>query len=281
MQKIEPCIWFDSNAEEAAQFYVSVFKNSKILRTSYFDKAGAEISGQPEGSVLTVNFELDGYKMTGLNGGPIFKPTPAISFLVSTDDVDGLYENLSRDGEIMMELGKYGWSERYAFIKDRFGVSWQLMKSDKHSIVPALLFVGKSLGQAEDAVKYYTHMFKGKIENLQHQEGKKLVLFCSFRLEDQEFAAMDGEGPHQFGFTEGNSFVVKCKDQAEIDYFWQMSAHKESEQCGWLKDKFGVSWQIVPEEMDKLISGPNGEKGMAAMLKMHKINIAALKAASE
>jgi predicted 3-demethylubiquinone-9 3-methyltransferase (glyoxalase superfamily) len=276
MQKIEPCLWFDSNAEEAARFYVSIFKNSKILHTSYFSKAGAEASGQPEGSILTVRFRLDGYELTGLNGGPIFKPNPSISFIVYCDDVDELYGKLSHNGEIMMALDKYDWNERYAFIKDRFGISWQLMKSDRRGIVPSLLFVGKSLGHAEEAVRYYTGIFKGEIGSLMHQEGKDLVLFSSFTLNGQEFAAMDGEGPHQFGFNEGVSFAVKCLDQAEIDYFWQMSARKDAEQCGWLKDKFGVSWQIIPAEMDKLLAGPGGEKVMAAMLKMHKIDIAEL-----
>lgn len=161
MQKITPFLWFDHQAEEAANFYVSIFsrkagsssagKNSKILETSYYNVD--TLSNLPKGSVMTVNFELEGQKFTALNGGPIFK------------------------------------------------------------------------------------------------------------------------------FNESISFVVSCKDQEEIDYFWEkLSAVKESEQCGWLKGKFGVSWQVIPENLGELIKD---EKSMQAMLQMHKIDIKALQQAAE
>jgi len=143
MQKILPCLWFDKNAEEAAKFYVSVFKNSKII--SKLENKAENPSKTPVGSVLTVSFLLDGQEFMALNGGPYFK------------------------------------------------------------------------------------------------------------------------------FNEAVSFIVKCKDQEEIDFYWEkLSAVPEAEQCGWLKDKFGLSWQIVPENMEELVSS---EKSMKAMLDMKKIII--------
>lgn len=152
MQKISPFLWFDSQAEEAANFYTSVFKKSKVGYISRYDAASAKASGQPEGSVLTVNFQLEGQDFTALNGGPVFK------------------------------------------------------------------------------------------------------------------------------FSEAISFSVECEDQAEIDYYWnKLLARPESEQCGWLKDKFGLSWQIVSKNMDTLIKSP---KAMQALMQMKKIVIADLQKAS-
>ncbi|UOF02468.1 VOC family protein [Bdellovibrio reynosensis] len=157
MQKISPCLWFNTQAEEAAKFYTSVFKNSKILRTSYYGRSAAEVSGMPQGSVLTVEFEIEGQYFTALNGGPIFQFTPAISLMVN------------------------------------------------------------------------------------------------------------------------------CQSQAEVDeLFKKMSADPKAEQCGWLKDKFGISWQIVPEQLNKMMEDKDPEKVervMQAMLKMKKLDIAGLESA--
>jgi predicted 3-demethylubiquinone-9 3-methyltransferase (glyoxalase superfamily) len=161
MQKITPCLWYDTQAEQAAEFYVSVFskggKSSKILKISRYTAAGQEIHGKPPGSVLTVEFSLDGQRFMALNGGTYFKLTEAVSF------------------------------------------------------------------------------------------------------------------------------VVNCKTQEEVDYYWgKLSAVKASEQCGWVKDKFGLSWQIVPEILAKLLTDKDTVKSdrvMVAMLKMKKLDIKALEKA--
>jgi len=135
MQNITPFLWFDNQAEEAAQFYTSIFKNSKIVNIARYDEAGAGASGRPKGTVMTVTFELEGQAFTALNGGPVFKFTEAISFLVNCktqEEVDELWEKLSEGGQ----KGRCGW------LKDKYGVSWQ--------IVPAIL--GELL-QDEDAEK--------------------------------------------------------------------------------------------------------------------------------
>jgi predicted 3-demethylubiquinone-9 3-methyltransferase (glyoxalase superfamily) len=137
MQKITPCLWFDSNAEEAVNFYSSIFKNSKIGNISRYGEAGYEIHGKPAGTVLTIEFELNGQAFTALNGGPIFKFNEAISFQVSCEsqeEVDYYWEKLSEGGD--KKAQQCGW------LKDKYGVSWQ--------IVPTVL--GKML-QDKDAKK--------------------------------------------------------------------------------------------------------------------------------
>lgn len=157
MQKIAPCLWFDNKAEEAAKFYVSVFKKSKIGKTSYYDEGSSKVSGRPKGSVMTVTFKLNGQKFTALNGGPLFK------------------------------------------------------------------------------------------------------------------------------FSEAISLMVPCKTQKEIDYYWEkLSAGGAKSECGWLKDKYGVSWQIVPAQIGKMISGKSSAKSsrvMDALLKMKKLDIKKLEQA--
>jgi predicted 3-demethylubiquinone-9 3-methyltransferase (glyoxalase superfamily) len=120
MNTIQPCLWFDHQAEEAASFYVSIFRNSKITAVSRYGEAGAQASGRPKGSVMTVAFELDGQPFVALNGGPIFKFTEAISLMVNCRDqkeVDAFWEKLSKGGE----EGPCGW------LKDKFGLSWQVV----------------------------------------------------------------------------------------------------------------------------------------------------------
>ena len=119
-QKITPFLWFDSQAEEAASFYVSIFNHSRVVGITRYDEASSKASGQPEGSVMTVEFELDGQVFTALNGGPLFKFTEAVSFAVhckSQREVDHFWEKLSAGGE----EGPCGW------LKDRYGLSWQVV----------------------------------------------------------------------------------------------------------------------------------------------------------
>ena len=122
MQKITSCLWFDTKAEEAAAFYVSIFKQSKIMRVTRYDQASAEVSGRPEGSVLTVEFEIEGQPFTALNGGPLFKFTEAVSFVVNCEtqaEVDHYWEKLSEGGDERAQ--QCGW------LKDKYGVSWQIV----------------------------------------------------------------------------------------------------------------------------------------------------------
>lgn len=293
MQKISPFLWFDDQAEEAVKLYTSLFKNSKTGSTARYDEAGAKVSGRKAGSVMTVAFQLNGQDFTALNGGPLFKFTPAISLFAyfnEQKEIDTVFEKLSAGGKIMMPLAKYPFAERFAFFQDKYGVSWQLMLAKTHPhISPSLLFVGKDLGKAEAAVKHYVSIFKNsKINTLAHYRknmpGKEgTVEYCSFTLEGQSFVAMDGTGPHAFAFNESISFVINCETQAEVDYFWEkLSEGGETSQCGWLKDKFGISWQVVPTILGKLLSDPKkSKKVMEAMLKMTKLDVQQLENAGK
>lgn len=293
MQKITPCLWFDSNIEEAVRFYASAFKKSKIGKTATFGDAGAKVSGMKKGSVMSIPFEIEGYEFLALNGGPLFKFTPAISFFVyckTKKEIDSLYTKLSAGGLVRMPLDKYPFSEWYAFVSDRFGVSWQLILGDsKQKIVPSLLFVGKLLEKTEEAIRFYLKTFKkSKLKHLQKYgaggpapEGS--VMHALFSLEGQDFTAMSGPGKHDFTFTEATSLIVNCKTQKEVDRYWEaLSKGGSKGPCGWLKDKYGVSWQVVPTTLDILLADKDPikvERTMKAMLQMGKLDIKKLEEA--
>jgi len=299
MQKIVPFLWFDDKAVEAVNLYTSLFKNPRIGATARYDENAAKVSGRPVGSVMTVEFELAGQKFAALNGGPIFKFTPAISFLVScetAEEVDTLSKKLVEGGSTLMELGEYPFSKRYTWLADKYGLSWQIMyagaQKTKQKITPTLMFVGAVAGKAEDAMNFYVSTFKdpgskiGEIDRYgKGEEGDKegTIRHASFELFGQEFGIMDSAHKHNFTFTEAISFVVNCDSQQEIDLYWEtLSADPKAEQCGWLKDRYGVSWQIAPTILPKLLSDPDKEKArrtMQAMLSMKKLVIADLEKA--
>lgn len=293
MQKITPFLWFDNQAEEAVNFYTSLFKKSKIGDISRYDKAGAEVSGRKEGSVMTVGFELCAQPFVALNGGPLFPFSPAISFSVSCEteeEINTLWEKLSEGGNVMMELTKYPFSERYGWLSDKFGVSWQLnLTKVAQKITPSLLFVGEQFGKTEEAIKFYTSLFQNS--NIQtiarYEKGEEdkegNIKYSLFTLDDVEFIAMESSLDHKFSFTQAISFIINCESQEEVDKFWDaFSDGGQIQQCGWVVDKYGVPWQVVPTILDKLLADPDPVKAqrvMAAMLKMVKLDIEGLKQA--
>lgn len=296
MQKIVPNIWFAHQAEEAANFYVSLFSNSSIDTITHYSEVGREIHGMEAGSVLTVEFTLEGYSFLNLNGGPAFTPNPSISFFVNCqtkEEVTKLWEAFSQDGKVLMPLDKYDFSEYYGWVQDRFGVSWQLTIADentKQKIVPSLLFTEEKAGKAEEAIGFYTNVFKNaRAGNIfrygpgMEPDSEDSVMYGDFTLEGQLFTAMDSAREHNYTFNEAISLIVNCDDQAEVDYYWEkLSAVPEAEQCGWLKDKYGVAWQITPVMLYELLGDQETEaskRAMDAMMRMKKLDIAALQAA--
>ena len=287
MQKIVPHLWFDKEAKTAAEFYTSVFENSKINFINI-------IPDTPSGNAEIVSFQVMGYDFMAISGGPFFKINPSISFHArcrTVEEVDQLWDKLSPGGTVMMELGEYPFSKRYGWIQDKFGVSWQIIHTEgdfKQWVMPALMFVGDVCGKAEEAIGFYTSLFKNaksevlaRYEKGEEPDKEGTVKYAHFILDGQEFGAMESARMHNFGFNEGISLIVNCKDQKEIDYFWgKLSAVPEAEQCGWIKDKYGVSWQITPANMGELI-GKNPKKTTPVMLKMKKIIIADLIKAGE
>lgn len=272
---IYPCLWFDGNAKAAADFYCSIFKRSKII----------------DDTQMVVRFEIDGRLIMGLNGGPMYKINPSISLFVTCETIEEIvtiWNKLIEGGSAMMPLDEYPWSKKYGWVVDKFGMTWQLILGELpaggQKITPCFLFVGKQYGRAKEAIKQYTSIFpNSEIHRLEIYEAGEPQLegklkFGDFTLQNELFAAMDGFGEHQFQFNEGLSLVVECETQEEIDTFWDKLTEGGSEgQCGWLKDKFGVSWQVVPSVLSELMSdAEKAPRVLQAFLKMKKFDIETL-----
>lgn len=298
MQKIIPHLWFDKEAKEAASFYASVFPDSKVTSTTV-------IRNTPSGDCDIVSFDVLGYSFMAISAGPFFTLNPSASFMVNFDPsrdteaatkIDQVWEKLSEGGKALMPLDAYPFSKRYGWIQDKYGVSWQLILTnpegeERPAIIPSLLFVGAVCGKALEASDFYLSIFKNSkrgtiakygAESAPDKEGD--VMFTDFKIEEQWFAAMDSAHKHDFAFNEAVSFIVNCETQEEIDYYWEkLSAVPEAEQCGWLKDKYGVSWQIVPKVMNEYMKGTPEEieRVTQAFLPMKKFDAALLKQAYE
>ncbi len=298
VQKITPNLWFDRQAEEAAKFYASVFKDSGLGRIVRAGKAGFETHGLPEGTTMTVEFEAAGHRFIAINGGPLFKFTPAISFLVACrtkEEVDALWTPLSEGGAALMDLGEYPHSPWYGWAQDRYGLSWQVMamgdRPIKQGITPALMFVNEQCGKAEEAIRLYTSIFSGaKVGDISRYGGIEgpdkagTVMYGEFMLEGRWFAAMDSAYPHAFGFNEAVSLMVECGTQEEIDRYWERltSGGGEESMCGWLKDRYGVSWQVAPAILGDMLHDPDRarvDRVTEAFLKMRKFDIKELEKA--
>jgi predicted 3-demethylubiquinone-9 3-methyltransferase (glyoxalase superfamily) len=296
-QMIVPHLWFDKEAKEAAKFYASIFPDSRVTN-------GTMLHDTPSGDSLVVSFELWGQKFMAISAGPYFKFNPSVSFMVNFDPsrmsnasekINEVWTQLYEGGTVLMPLEKYPFSERYGWIQDKYGLTWQLILTnpegeERPTIMPSLMFVGDNYGKAEEALNYYLSVFKNSRQGhiTRYPQGMEpdlegTVMFSEFMLENLWFTAMDSAHAHEFNFTEATSFMVYCDTQEEIDYYWdKLSAVPKSEQCGWLKDKFGVSWQIVPREMDEMMNNSTPEqlaRVNSAMLKMKKLDLAELQKA--
>ncbi len=300
MQKIVPHLWFDTEAKEAAEFYVSAFgKGSAVTHVS-------TLHDTPSGDCDIVSFDLCGYSFMSISAGPLFTINPSISFMLNFDPskdkdaekhLDALWEKLSDGGKPLMPLQEYPFSKRYGWIADKYGVSWQLILTNPDGeprpfIIPSLMFTGENTGKAGEAMDFYVSVFKDAKRGFSAPyppgaapEPAAKLMFAEFMLEKQWFTAMDSGHMHKFSFNEGLSLVVQCKDQKEIDYYWEkLSAVPESEQCGWLKDKYGLSWQVTSVDMQEMISSGTEEqvaRVTQAFLPMKKLDIATLKKAYE
>jgi predicted 3-demethylubiquinone-9 3-methyltransferase (glyoxalase superfamily) len=295
--KIIPCIWLDDQAESAAAFYVRTLPAGRIVATSRYPESSENPAGKPRGSVLTVEFEVAGQRFTALNGGPIFVLNPSISFFVHVDaaaEADRLYAALADGGEALMPLGAYPWSERYGWVKDRFGVSWQIIAGRRPeggaTIAPCLMFAGAQHGRAGDAMRRYAGIFPGgridSVERYAAGEGPPgSVKHGRFAVAGQELVAMDSHVDHGVTFNEALSLQILCEDQAELDRYWDALAEGgEHGPCGWLKDRFGLSWQVVPTTIAEWMASTDTaarDRAFEAMMQMTKLDIDALRRAYE
>lgn len=294
---IVPCLWFDTQAEEAAKFYIETFGDGRVTAVAHYPETVETPSPNPKGSVLTVDFEVAGQAFTALNAGPAIVKNPAISFFVqveSREEADRFYAAFAEGGKVLMPLDAYPWSERYAWVEDRFGVSWQIITGrrpkESGTIATCLMFSGPVGGKASSAMESYARIFPHgrmtQIERYTAEEGNEgWVKHGRFQLDGQEIIAMDSPIPHAFGFNDGISLQVFCANQAEVDAYWAaLSEGGEAGPCGWLKDRFGVSWQIVPARITEWITTADKaarDRVFEAILRMEKLEIATLERAFE
>ncbi|MGA2480346.1 MAG: VOC family protein [Spirochaetia bacterium] len=289
MQKITPFLWFDTQAEEAARLYMSLFRSSKMGAVRRYGDAGPG----PKGTVMTLTFELEGTSFMALNGGPQFSFTPSLSMFASfttAQEIDAAWKKLSEGGKVLMELQKYPFSEKFGWVSDRYGLSWQLnLGGPAATVTPFFMFVGRQHGKTEDAIGYWGSLFKdSKVEQVaKYAAGEPgaegTVKHARFRLAGQEFMAMDSNREHDFSFTPGFSLFVDCRTQQEVDALWEkLSAGGSKGQCGWLEDKYGVSWQVVPTVLGEMLGDADpvrSQRVMQAMMQMRKLDIRGLQEA--
>ncbi len=301
MQKITPHLWFDKEAKEAVDFYVSVFPDSKITQTSVIHNVPT-----PTGDCDIISFELSGQPFMAINAGSAFKFNPSVSFFLNFDplrdknareNLDGLWDKLSQGGKALMPLDKYPFSEHYGWVEDKYGLSWQLILSnpegeDRPFIIPSIMYTGKVCGKAEEATNFYLSVFNGSKRGLiaRYPAGMKLdkegtIMFTDFILNGQWFAAMDSAHGHNFSFNEALSFLIPCESQEDVDYYWdKLSADPKAEQCGWLKDNYGLSWQVWPVQMGEIMKKGTKEqidRVTQAFLPMKKFDLEKLRKAYE
>lgn len=300
VKPITPHLWFDRQAKEAAAFYCSVFPDSRIDSLT-------TLHDTPSGDCDVVAFTLSGHPFMAISAGPLFRFNPSVSFFVNFDPsrdpeararLDALWNALSDGGQALMPLQAYPFSPCYGWVQDRYGLSWQLFTAPpggepRPAIMPSLMFTGDAAGKAEEAGAFYRSVFDdsqaGQLvrwpEGSEH-DAPGTVMYSDFRLgEENWFAAMDSAYPHGFGFNEAISFVVTCRDQAELDRYWaQLSSVPEAEVCGWCKDRFGLSWQVTPRVLDAVMtSGDQAaiDRVTQAFLPMHKLDVAAIERAAK
>lgn len=291
MQFITPNLWFNRNAEEAVRFYLDSFPESLITATHHYPSEGLQdFQIDFAGDILSVNFQLGDLEFVAINSGDEFRPNPAISFMVNFDpltksnaaeQLNGLWARLIDGGRILMPLQSYPFSKLYGWVEDRYGVNWQLILTDpagepRPHIIPSLMFGGPNQNRAREAIDRWRAVFAdtrvGTVAEYPEQTGPATagaLMFSEFTLGGQWFTAMDSAVEQDFTFTEGVSLSIACKNQDEIDYYWDaLSRVPESEVCGWCKDEFGISWQIVPELIDEIMTRPRAYEKVMAMKKI-------------
>ena len=273
---IYPCLTLKGKITAAADFYIQTFGEGKIIQASPF--------------VLLI--ELSGQKLMLLNDGPSSLPNASVSFMVrseTAEETEQYWNKLIEGGKVFMPLDSYDWSIKYGWVEDQYGVSWQLFTGSKsdtpQKFCPALMFTGANAGKAAEAVHFYTALFpQSHIEGIMKYNEKDadttgFVKHAQFKINNFIAMAMDSSAAHGFKFNDAISLVVNCDTQVEIDQYWeQLTANGGHEvACGWLTDKYGISWQIVPGILGKLFSDPErGQRVMAVLLKMKKLIIADL-----
>lgn len=291
MQKIVPSLWFDHVAADAARFYAEAIPGTTVTDTQYYPLEGLlDFQQEFAGKELTVEFEVQGYRFVAINAGPEFRVNPSVSFMLNFDPsrderarehLDEVWAALSDGGSELMPLGEYEFSPHYGWIQDRYGVSWQLILTDpagepRPFVIPNLLFGGSAQNRAGEAMEYYVSLFEGasagnvwRYPDAVGPAPAGSIMFGELNLFGQWFALMDSAVEQDFTFNPGVSLMLQCEDQEELDRYWlELSAVPEAEQCGWLVDRLGLSWQVVPANMRELMQAPGSFEKLLAMKKI-------------
>ncbi|PJJ43985.1 putative 3-demethylubiquinone-9 3-methyltransferase (glyoxalase superfamily) [Glutamicibacter mysorens] len=286
MQKLTVNLWMQGNADEAGEFYARALPEATTEIESRYPSEGLLEFQQPlAGKPLTVSLWVRGTKITLINAGQEFKPNPSISIILvfntgQRESLDATWSALMEGGAALMPLDAYPFSTRYGWVNDKYGVSWQLMETSelvepRASVIPSLMFGGAAQNRAAEAIEFYGQVLGAKLDSAvpygepTESATAEALMYAQFTLGADCVAAMDSGVPQDFSFTPGVSLEWPCDGQAEIDRVWDaLSAVPEAEACGWLTDKFGVSWQIVPSNMGELMERPGAFENMLKMKKL-------------
>ena len=297
---IVPNLWFDGSAREAVDFYLEALPDCHVTDVSHYPHEGLPpFQEAMAGQELTIEFTVAGQRLVAINAGAEFRPNPSISLMLNFDpSVDAqaqehlhrVWQALGRGGTALAPLGETSFSRCFGWMQDRYGVCWQLILTDPRGaprpfVLPSLLFAGPQRGSALQAIEYYVDVFRPRAEMaglgtvIPHSRTGKdstedasddgLLEFADFQLCGQWLTAADDTGSADFTFTEGVSLQVDCADQTEIDRLWKLlSSSPEAEACGWCRDRFGVSWQIVPANIGELMQRPKAYERLLGMKKI-------------
>ncbi len=294
MQRIVPNLWFNKNAEEAADFYCRAFPRSRTLVTGRYPETGlADFQKDFAGLPVVVSVWIQGSELTLINSNDTFRPNSAISLMANfaplqydgagkaVAAIDEAWAVLSDGGKVLMPLQSYPFSDKYGWVEDKYGVSWQLILTDPESepasfLMPALMFAGRRQNQAKEAIDFYVASLpEAEVEEIysyEEDEGPattESIMYGAFTTMGQWIVAMDSGVEQDLSFNPGVSLEIRCNNQEQIDQVWDaLTANPAAEQCGWLEDKFGVSWQVVPENIDELMEHPDAFQHMMGMKKL-------------
>lgn len=287
MQPIIPHLWYDTEAKEAVAFYVDLF-GGKIDWTY-------TITDTPSGDSDLIQFQLGDMTLAAISAGPYFKLNESMSLMVnvaSKDEVTRLYQALSEGGRILMPLGEYPFSPYYVWLEDRFGLSWQLSYApdlDKpYQFDICLLFSQDQVGLAQPMLDYYKDKLpQASVGQLSYYgEGEAAVEaaklnYAELLVGGQKMIVMDHGYGGEVSFNEAFSLMVYVDSQDELNFYYDLlSAVPEAEMCGWVKDQFGISWQIVPRILMEAYDTANPETVKAvndAVLQMRRLDFDQIK----
>ncbi|MEG3310331.1 VOC family protein [Streptococcus sp. SS-4456] len=287
MQPIIPHLWYDTEAKEAVAFYVDLF-GGKIDWTY-------TITDTPSGDSDLIQFQLGDMTLAAISAGPYFKLNESMSLMVNVankDEVTRLYQALSEGGRILMPLGEYPFSPYYVWLEDRFGLSWQLSYApdlDKpYQFDICLLFSQDQVGLAQPMLDYYKDKLpQASVGQLSYYgEGEAAVEaaklnYAELLVAGQKMIVMDHGYGGEASFNEAFSLMVYVDSQDELNFYYDLlSAVPEAEMCGWVKDQFGISWQIVPRILMEAYDTASPETVKAvndAVLQMRRLDFDQIK----